>query len=261
MSGSLRTAAAPRLTSAAACLLATPPEPVKYIYFAGFVASAVASWLLRDFGHSVVGRAGALARCLDSGVQARLVPPTRSVVFPRLSRSAYPPRPAGGLRRQRRRAARELWQLPVLWRARLRARRRAPGASIMFGPLTGHWSGASVCDAHLYAAGSDALPVCFRHLTEQLSARLAWATEPPSRRGCGRRMTRACCCTPACGPRSSPRGRCWWAAPLPCPTRSCSAMGRCCRVPALPCHLQHPNPTLSPEDRLGRERTRHPTLP
>ncbi len=85
MSGALRTAAAPRLRSATACLLATPPEPVKYVYFAGFVGSAAASWLLRDFGHSVVGRAGALARCLDSGIQAWPVPPPLSVTFPPLS--------------------------------------------------------------------------------------------------------------------------------------------------------------------------------
>ena len=55
------------------CLRA-PPGAVKYIYFCGFVLSAVVSWLLRDYGQYLVSRAGSLAKCLDSGAQARRVP-------------------------------------------------------------------------------------------------------------------------------------------------------------------------------------------
>ncbi|KAK9845928.1 hypothetical protein WJX81_006178 [Elliptochloris bilobata] len=51
------------------CLHASP-SAVKYIYFSGFVLSAVASWLLRDYGQYVVSHAGSLAKCLHSGTQA-----------------------------------------------------------------------------------------------------------------------------------------------------------------------------------------------
>lgn len=63
-----------RLMAPCFTCLRAPPGAVKYIYFCGFVLSAVVSWLLRDYGQYLVSRAGNLAKCLDSGAQARRVP-------------------------------------------------------------------------------------------------------------------------------------------------------------------------------------------
>jgi hypothetical protein len=49
----------------ASCVFSTGPYAAKWSYFVGFVLTTVLMWLLRDYGHHVVGHSGPLSLCKE----------------------------------------------------------------------------------------------------------------------------------------------------------------------------------------------------